>query len=476
MKTRDLLRGLAVALVVAAAGCGGGGSQDSSSAAASQPTPTVVVGTITGFGSVVVAGKHFDTQNASIRLDDRSGTESELRVGQVVRLAGSFDSGRGRGSASSIDQHDLVEGPVQLIDAAAGTLVVLGQSVRVDALTHFDDDISPASLAGLAVGDTVEVSGFRDAAQVILATRIEKERAGELEVTGIVEQLNAAAKTFRIGGLTVDYSSAQLDDLSGGAPANGMLVEAKGMTLASGGALLATRVEGKNRGMNADDDDEVEVEGLVTRFVSATDFDVNGQPVTTSSATRFERGTAADLALNVRIEVEGRVVNGVLQASKVQFENEADLRLAAPVQSIDAAAGRFTALGIVVETSLGTRFEDQTDAQVREFNVTSLRVGDFVEVRGTTGSQPNRINASRVERDDPEEELDLRGPAENVAAPGLTILGVSVMTNGATEFENEGDMTIDAATFFARAPGRTIHVHGQLQGSVLVAREIELED
>jgi hypothetical protein len=475
MKTRNWMRGLAVALVVATAGCGGGGSQDTTAPAASQPTATVVTGAITGFGSVIVAGRHFDTQGAAVRLDDRSGTDSELRVGQVVRLEGSFDDSRGRGTATLVEAHHVVDGPVQSLDVAAGTLVVLGQSVRVDALTFFDDDISPASPAGLTIGMLVEVHGFRDANQVVLATRIEREDAGEFEVRGIVEQVDTVARRFRISALVVDYSTAQLDDLPGGAPANGQLVEVEGAALDANGVLRATAVAGKNLRVG-DDNRHFEIEGLVTRFVSATDFDVNGQPVTTSSTTRFERGTAANLALNARVEVEGRIVNGVLQASKVQFENEANLRLAAPVQDIEAAAGRFTALGVVVETGMGTRFEDRTAAQLREFDVTSLRVGDFVEVRGTPGSQANRIDASRVERDDAEDELDLRGPAENVAAPGLVILGVNVLVNGATEFEDEADMPIDAATFFARAPGQIVQVHGQLQGSILVAREIELED
>jgi hypothetical protein len=38
------------------------------------------------------------------------------------------------------------------------------------------------------------------------------------------------------------------------------------------------------------------------------------------------------------------------------------------------------------------------------------------------------------------------------------------------------DLSISAADFFARAPGRLVAVDGRLDGSVLVAREIELED
>jgi NAD(P)H-nitrite reductase large subunit len=62
-----------------------------------------------------------------------------------------------------------------------------------------------------------------------------------------------------------------------------------------------------------------------------------------------------------------------------------------------------------------------------------------------------------------------------VAQPQLTILGVTVLTNGNTEFEDEGDNPISSADFFARAPARLVSVDGQLEGTVLVAREIELE-
>ncbi len=56
---------LAVALVVA--GCGGGGGGSSSGTVA--PTASVYSGPITGFGSVIVNGVRFETNNA-IREDD----------------------------------------------------------------------------------------------------------------------------------------------------------------------------------------------------------------------------------------------------------------------------------------------------------------------------------------------------------------------------------------------------------------------
>jgi hypothetical protein len=473
MRTK-ILRAALLAAALLLAACGGGGGSDPSAPAGA--SPVVTVGAISGFGSVHVNGIRFETNGAVVTLDGQPGTEAQLRVGQVVRIRGTRNGAGDDCHASSIDFDDAVQGPVEAVDATAGTLVVLGQGVRVDELTSFDDRFEPASLAGVAVGAIVEVSGFRDAGGVIHATRIEPKDAGELfEVTGTVANHDAAARRFDIAALTVDYSAAQLDDLPGGAPDNGLLVEVKGRTLAADGVLLATRVEGKRDDMDDDDDMEAEIEGVITRFASASDFDVSGHPVSTTSTTRFENGSSDDLALGVRVEVEGDIRNGVLVAEKVKFEREADLRVSAGIDAIDAAAGTFSVLGITVQTNATTRFEDKTDAQVRPFGVGDLRVGDFVEVRGSAGSVPDSIAAARVEREDAEERLELRGIAEDVAEPQLSILGVTVLTNANTEFEDEGDDNLGAAEFFARAPGRLVSVDGQLEGDVFVAREIELE-
>ena len=67
--------------------------------------------------------------------------------------------------------------------------------------------------------------------------------------------------------------------------------------------------------------------------------------------------------------------------------------------------------------------------------------------------------ATRLERDEAEDEVELRGPADGLQAPGFRILGVAIETTPTTEFEDE-DASIDAATFFARAAGQTVEVDG----------------
>lgn len=239
--------GLAACAAITA--CGGGGEPVAGIDVGGAPDPVAGVissGTITGFGSIIVNGVHFETSSATIVVDGEVATESDLSVGDVVVIEGTLADDGVTGTASSVAFNDVVEGPVSAIDVASSTLTVLGRLVRVDADTSFDDRISPASLEGLSIDDVVEVAGFVLADGSISATRIEpKPPGGEFETTGTVSNLDTAAMTFEIGGLAVDYSAAMIDDFPGGAPENGQLVEAKGNVLGANGELLATRIEFK---------------------------------------------------------------------------------------------------------------------------------------------------------------------------------------------------------------------------------------
>ncbi|HEX7062343.1 MAG TPA: DUF5666 domain-containing protein [Woeseiaceae bacterium] len=457
--------------------CGGGSETVAGIDAGGSPDPVatgiVSRGTITGFGSIIVNGVHFDVDDASIVIDGASATEADLAVGDVVLIQGTLNEDGTTGKASSVTFDDAVEGPVSAIDLAAGTLVVLGQLVRVDADTSFDDRISPASLEGLAVGDIVEVAGYRRGDGSIGATRIEPQAAGEeLEVTGTVSDLDAAAFTFSIGGLAVDYSQAMLEDFPGGGPENGQVVEAKGDALGAGGELLASRVELEDDFPGAAGD-RVEVEGFITRFVSPADFDVEGVPVTTDAQTVFENGTSADLAINRKVEVEGELsADGVIAADEVEIKQAGFIRITSTVDSV--GTDRLTVLGIEVRISSGTRMEDKSDADLEPFTLADLAVGDYVEVRGFEDAEG--VVATLLEREDPDDEVELRGFVDSVAPPDLVILGVTVHTDGGTQFRDLNDAPIDAATFFGQAEGRLVEADGFLGNGTIVADEVELED
>jgi hypothetical protein len=468
----------AVAACAFVAACGGGSDTVAGIDAGGTPNPVatdvVARGAITGFGSIVVNGVHYETDAASFTIDGEAGTQGDLAVGDVVLVAGTVSSDGTSGTATSVTFDDAVEGPVSEIDLAAGTLVVLGQLVRVDADTSFDDRFSPASLEGISVGDIVEVAGFLLSDGSISATRIEpKDAGGEFEVTGTVSNLDAASFTFQINALVVDYSAAMLDDFPAGGPENGQLVEAKGTSLGAGGELLATRVEHKGSNLPGNAGDRVEVEGFITRFVSATDFDVAGIPVTTDAQTRFENGTAADLGLNRKVEVEGELGDdGVIDADEVELKQAGFIRITSTVD--DVGTDRITVLGIEVRVTPTTRMEDKSDADVEPFTLEDLSAGDFVEVRGFEDAQG--IVATLLEREDPEDEVELRGFVDSVAEPDLVILGVTIHTDGGTVFRDLNDNAIDAATFFGQAAGRLVEADGTLSNGTILADEVELED
>jgi hypothetical protein len=473
--TRVSALGACVFTALAVMACGGGGS-GGMTAGIDRGGITIAQGPITGFGSVIVNGVRFSTTGATILVNGAAATEADLAIGQVVRVEGTVDAGGTTGTARSVSFDDNVTGPIESIDLASGRLVVLGQPVQTGPATSFDDSIVPRSLEGLAVADRIEVSGLVAADGVINATRIERSAAADdLEVRGTVSGLDAGAQRFDINELEVDYSAAQLEDFPAGGPADGDLVEVHG-TLDVGGTLVASRVERKDQTLPGDDDDHADLEGLVTRFVSATDFDVAGQPVTTNTATEFRKGTAANLALGVNVEVEGDFDgSGRVVADKIEFRRAADaeIRIDAFVDDVDSSAGTLVVLGVTVRTDAVTRFEDHSEARLKGFAIGDLRAGDFVELRAYDDG--GTLIATRLERDDPEDEVEVRGRASDLAAPTFRVAGVAVETTPGTEFERE-DEAIDASTFFDEADGRVVKVDGQWDGSTLTADKAEIEE
>tara|TARA_R110000868_G_scaffold55283_4_gene171957 strand:- start:3866 stop:5095 length:1230 start_codon:yes stop_codon:yes gene_type:complete len=179
---------------------------------------TGVVGTISGFGSIIVNGLklEFDPRTA-VETDGKPTTLEALKVGQVIRaVAGRKD---GELYLDAIDIQHAVTGPVSAVDHDGQTLMVLGQKVR---LNLGGDGAAISAFNDLAVGDIVSVSGLRWADGTIIATRVDEQSKDErLMVRGTAAVVTADA--VHVGGLTIP-----LDGTVVSAPKAGAQVFASG--------------------------------------------------------------------------------------------------------------------------------------------------------------------------------------------------------------------------------------------------------
>ena len=473
-KFKRAIRWLPATLVaLGLAACGGGAAP---SVPLSKASPArVSVGTITGFGSVHVNGVKFETTSAKVTVNGQAGTQGDLKVGEVVAVSGHHDDATGQDVADTVEFRHNVQGPISTINTVTGTVVVLGQNVAVSADTSYATGITPASLAGLAVNDIVEVSGLPAANGDLQATRIAKKAPGTaFEVTGVAASTNAAAKTLKLNALTVDFSAATLSNFATTGPKDGDRVEAMGLSLGSAGELKATHLELLTADESAQANEEGEIEGLVTRFASATDFDISGHPVTTTASTTFEGGVIADLALNVRLEVEGTfTAAGVLSASKVRIhpQSASATRLLGPVTLVDATAGTVTLLGITVTVSDMTHFEDDGSQGISTFNLTNVHTGDWLNVRGgETPAGSNKLLATRVERVEPQTSMRLTGTVKTAMMPNFTILSLNVGTTPTTVFDDGSNAPVTADAFFLNLVGQTVALSGTWDGTTFVAQ------
>lgn len=474
------MRGFLVAAAIGAlaVACGGSGSSNMSSTTSGM-SAVMATGTITGFGSIFVNGTEFQTTNAIITKNGQTVGQSQLAVGEIARVKGEKDDSNGQGEAEEVDVDEAVVGPISAIDTTNNVVTVLAQVVKINAGTSFSTDIQPADITRLKVGETIRVDGMTDSTGDIVATRIEMgSSSSPLQVVGTVTSLNSMSHTFMINALNVDYSSANLTGFSSGAPSSGDVVEVQGTSFDTTTTTLTA--QSVHREMSEQEEaggDDVEREGLITRFASTMDFDVAGKPVTTTSSTVYRNGTATDLALDVKVEVEGMLnSSNVLVASSVTFEHNGAIELEAQASAVDATGGTVTLLGVQVTVNSMTRFEDESSAQVQMFSLSNVSVGDTLRVRGyQSPAGSNMVTATQVERVAPTTAVMVLGPFAAATSPDFTILGITIDASSATISAGE-DMSLTLAQFLTQAVGQGVKVEGTLSGSVVTANSIRIDN
>jgi len=268
----------------------------------------VAYGAITDLSSATVNGVRYDTNATAVMVNGLPGNVTDLQLGQIVALLGEANFSDATGRADAIFYSATVIGPVENIDATLKQLIVMGQTVLTTADTVFGPGIDLATFAGLAVGATAQISGSHNASGDIVASRIELDTTSSgVQLIGTVSGVDLANTLFSVGRLTVDYGSAVVIDLPGGIPTEGLQVIVRG-SLTNG--ILVVNEIGSIVNLTAAPGDRVHLSGIVTRFASATDFDLNGFPFTTDASTGFVGGVIGDLQADAEMTVDGEVIAG----------------------------------------------------------------------------------------------------------------------------------------------------------------------
>jgi Domain of unknown function (DUF5666) len=386
--------GLAAAALLSA--CGGGGSDAGAPMGAAPATPagasTYTLGAITGFGSVIVGGVRYDDSRAEcVDEDGNLRDRSLLRLGMVVAIdAGAVNRADASALALRIRLGSEVVGPVGTIDTVASTVQVLGQTVLVTTSTLFDETLA-GGLSAMTQGQVVEVHGILDPVNArIVATRIEAEDApAAYKLRGPIANLDTTAKTFTGNGQPVSYAGLPAAMVPPGLT-NGQIVRVLLQTAQVNGAWVAIALRGGLR--LPDRSGEAHLEGVITSFTSTASFSVNGLPVNAANAS-FPDGTTG-IELGARVEVEGRVVDGVLVATKVEIEErrmafQRQLELRGELGNLNTTDKTFALRGVTVWYGGAVEWRDGTEG--------TLANGRRVEVRGVLAADRTRLEARRVE-------------------------------------------------------------------------------
>jgi hypothetical protein len=466
-----LLLTIVMSMTVSCTSGGGGGGIGGSG--------IVAQGTITGFGSIYVNGIEYETDTASVEINEQGADASALKLGMVATVAGDVNADGVSGTADSVDVDNILRGPIAVVndpdsDDVTRTVDILGFTVTLD---RNDTLFGGTTFDTITAGNLVEVSGFPTSETTVQATRVQLTSSSEVELSGTVSGFNGS--TFTLGAITVMVDGNT--QISGPALANDQIVEVEGTILSAGPPLtiLASEIEPEDDGL-PDDAGEVEIEGIVLVFNDSSNFTVGGVTIDAATA-EFEPATlATTLGVGDRVEVEGDMQNGVLTAEEVKGRG-GDIRIEAFVSGVDAVNRQVTlrlapltppAGDVTIDISDSTIFKDDLFEE-SNFGLGDLIMGDYVIIRADQTSLTT-ITANEIQRKGAEDEIKITavvGPTTFANPDGtISLLGVTFDTVAGTEFEQDAepdDLALTASQFFNNA--------GVMAGTARITIEDELQ-
>lgn len=397
-------------------------------------------GTITGFGSILLNGRRFDTDQATVLVNNREASTADLAVGMTVSAQVNFSTN----TATRIEYFPTVIGRVE--SKSGSTVTVLGQTVK----TNSNAVSNGINLADISVGTAVEISGSRDKDDAIVATYITAAAPdARTQITGLGSGFGSG-NTIQYGGVTVP-----LDDF-GPFPSFTSYdrVQVQGGNIQSvpnGSTFRAENVQVVG-GDFGSEGTPIELEGILIEnvvFGFSTGFAVAGRPLLLTSTTRYERegGTviaANNLTAGNRVEVEGKLsFGGAINVERIIILASAAGKLTGVVEALNPESLTITVLGTDVHTTDRTKFNIRNDTGTKQ-NYSTLRVGDSVGVSITQDGE--RLLAAGIETTTSNAQGRIEGLVTSVGHGFVDVAGVRSRIGINTRFSNAGERLKQAGT------------------------------
>jgi len=415
-------------IVAVLTGCSGGGDLAGGGIGGTGAT-VASVGTVSGFGSVIVNGVVYDTTDAEVFVENVSKGLGDSAVilnllrGMVVRVEGRI-SEDGAATADRVFFSSTLKGPVEsLIPLGffSKQAVILGQTILMDDRTAFHN----VSADSIAPGMVLEVSGYDDELGRVFATYVNRVAdslppGGHVAVKGVVQNVTPPLQTFRIRQLTVDYSAADLGGLSGNAPEPGQLLKATGRLVATN-LLAAERLELEEEfGLGVFD--VVDLEGIITEEGGVGEFGIGRYSIRFDQETSFSNLRPQDVKPGARVIVYGPLTARTILAGEIFLPER--IRMESDVATVDLLENSLVLSGLEPAAVLAIETTGVTGI-VSVFD--DINPGHHVRVLGRqTGGD---IVASVIVVTPSRNNVELAGAVEFVSEPLIVVLGIQIDTS-----------------------------------------------
>jgi hypothetical protein len=458
------------------AACGGGGSTlalDNGSGVGTGGTG-ITMGTVTGFGSVVVDGTSYSSASPLYFAQSSQSEEAPASPGDVVlgsQVQVELDT---QGNPSTIAVVPDLVGAVSTADA--GGLRVNGVRVRFNnasgsgPITYFSGLPGPGAVkTGMQVALSGAYGTDPSGAPYFLASLVERlpDSNPITRVSGVVSALSTAAHTFQIGNITVDYSSATQLDTTSATLANGQFVKvwSNQPLRNSGQGLTANSLRIRSF---AGRSGPVQISGLVYGM-AGTGFQLSAVPVDASAISLA--ATLSGLAAGQYVTVQGQIDARTGTVIAAAIASSAGQPVPTTIQgTITGYIGpnTFFVRGVPVDAS-SAKFQNGA-------NAASLADGVYVTLLGTVGTANSGVvvasSLSVISQAPTGETVEYRGTVSQVQSGSFVLARQASGGSVSTAITLGTKVSYSNGTALQLVNGATVEVEATKTASGLSAYSI----